>query len=150
MTDRERWTIYPLLFLTLGIAVKDRIIDTVQCGTLVVHDRQGHQQIVIEATPQGGLIRADGGKSQIGLVLGHTDRLAGLMFVDAQGKLHSPSLVIQTQDGPGERKRSGPADRTEPGRADESAPAADNTETPSGDGEPSIDPANSQPPTPNP
>lgn len=107
MTDRERWTIYPLLFLTLGIAVKDRIIDTVQCGTLVVRDRQGHQQVVIEATPQGGLIRADAGKSQIGLLLGHTDRLAGLMFVDEKGKLHSPSLVIQTSSPSGGKQREG-------------------------------------------
>jgi hypothetical protein len=149
MTDRERWTIYPLLFLTLGIAVKDRIIDTVQCGTLVVRDRQGHQQIVIEATPQGGLIRADAGKSQIGLLLGHTDRLAGLMFIDAQGKLHSPSLVIQTPDGQGEGKRRGRADGPKTGGAGESPSAADEAKTPTGDGEPSIDRANPQSPTPN-
>jgi hypothetical protein len=148
MTDRERWTIYPLLFLTLGIAVKDRIVDTVQCGTLVVRDRQGHQQVIIEATPAGGIIRADAGKSQIGLLLGHTDRLAGLMFVDEQGKLHSPSLVIQTPNS-GEQKRSARAGRLDMERADESGPAADNAESPAADGQPSIDPG-AQPPTPNP
>ena len=37
MTDRERWTVYPLLFLALGIAVKDKVlpssvdVDQVSC-----------------------------------------------------------------------------------------------------------------------
>ncbi len=26
MTDRERWTVYPLLFLALGIAAKDKLL----------------------------------------------------------------------------------------------------------------------------
>jgi hypothetical protein len=135
MTDRERWTIYPLLFLTLGIAVKDRIIDTVQCGTLVVRDRQGHQQVIIEATPSGGIIRADAGKSQIGLLLGHTDRLAGLMFVDEQGKLHSPSLVIQTPPASGGKQREGR------GKDRESPPGQPGHEAspPATDGEPQPD-----------
>ncbi|HTM56293.1 MAG TPA: hypothetical protein VL175_19845 [Pirellulales bacterium] len=132
MTDRERWTIYPLLFLTLGIAVKDRIIDTVQCGTLVVRDRQGHQQVIIEATPQGGLIRADAGNSQIGLLLGHTDRLAGLMFVDEKGKLHSPSLVIQTSSASDGKQREGRGkDReSQPGQGGHEAAAPDATGEP--------------------
>ena len=34
MTDRERWTIYPLLFLTLGIAVRDKISKSITTENL--------------------------------------------------------------------------------------------------------------------
>ena len=92
MTDRERWTVYPLLFLTLGIAVKDRIVnlsnvDTVLCNTLVVHDRKGKEQVVITSTPAGGLVRTHGTKTGINVLVGHSENLAGLMFVDATGNL---------------------------------------------------------------
>ena len=93
MTDRERWTIYPLLFLTLGIAVKDRLTDTVQCGTLGVRDRQGNQQVIVTSTPSGGLVRAQGTKDKIDVLMGHVENYAGLMFVDASGKLHGPRII---------------------------------------------------------
>ena len=101
MTDRERWTVYPLLFLTLGIAVKDRIInlsnvDTVLCNTIKVHDRSGKEQVVITSTPAGGLIRTHGAKTGINLLVGHSESLAGLMFVDASGNLYSGPAVVQT------------------------------------------------------
>ena len=40
MTDRERWTVYPLLFLALGISLKDKLArsvetDRIECKTLV-------------------------------------------------------------------------------------------------------------------
>ncbi len=40
MTDRERWTVYPLLFLALSMSLKDKLTrfvstDTVECKTLV-------------------------------------------------------------------------------------------------------------------
>lgn len=43
MTDRERWTVYPLLFLTLGISLKDKVMrsvetDRVACKTLVCEE----------------------------------------------------------------------------------------------------------------
>jgi hypothetical protein len=92
MTDRERWTVYPLLFLTLGIAVKDKIAgrstaDTVLCNTLVVHDRKGKEQVVISSSPVGGQVVTLGGKNALGVLVGHTDKLAGLMFVDGRGRL---------------------------------------------------------------
>jgi hypothetical protein len=115
MTDRERWTVYPLLFLTLGIAVKDRIVDTVQCSRLVVRDRQGTEQVVIAATPAGsalvvrdpkgveqviisatsagGLVRAQGTKTGVNVVLGHTEEIAGLMLYDARGHFMGPGVV---------------------------------------------------------
>lgn len=70
MTDRERWTIYPLLFLALGIAVKDKLFHEVktdnvfskklQCNSLIVTDQQGSEQVLITATPSGGLVRTRG------------------------------------------------------------------------------------------
>ena len=35
MTDRERWTIYPLLFLALGIAVKDKLFHEVKTDNVL-------------------------------------------------------------------------------------------------------------------
>ena len=36
MTERDRWIIYPLLFLALGAALKDKITGTIECNHLVV------------------------------------------------------------------------------------------------------------------
>jgi hypothetical protein len=100
MTDRERWTVYPLLFLTLGIAVKDKLlrlsnVDTVLCNTLVVHDGKGNEKVVIASTPAGGLVRAQGTKTGLSVLVGHANDYAGVMFLDTHGNLH-PSLAIQT------------------------------------------------------
>jgi hypothetical protein len=98
MTDRERWTVYPLLFLTLGIAVKDKLIslsnvDTVLCRTLVVHDRAGKEQVVITSNPGGGLVRTQGTKTGINVLVGHLESAAGLFFVDAGGNVYSRSFT---------------------------------------------------------
>jgi hypothetical protein len=59
MTERERWTVYPLLFLALGIAVKDKVVNqlsisnvrcrTVVCEALQVDDPQGGDRVIINA-----------------------------------------------------------------------------------------------------
>jgi hypothetical protein len=132
MNDRERWTVYPLLFLTLGIAVKDKIVrltdaDTVNCQRLIVHDRQNRPQVIIASTPDGGLltdaetiacrrliVQDEHGRRQVvigstsaggvlrtidaagglDVLLGHSDRVEGLMFVDQAGNLHNPSIIV--------------------------------------------------------
>lgn len=104
MTDRERWAVYPLLFLTLGIAVKDKLVgvvhvDNVQCKNLLcnavlVTDRQGKQQVVVTSTAGGGLVRTLGNAGQVEVMVGHTRQLAGLLFVNAEGNLHSGSIAI--------------------------------------------------------
>lgn len=98
MTDRERWTVYPLLFLTLGIAIKDKLVgvvnvDNVQCksllcNTLVVTDQERKQQVVIASDSEGGFVRTYGNKNRLQVVLGNTDRLAGLIFIDPEGGVH--------------------------------------------------------------
>ncbi len=84
MTERERWTVYPLLFLALGIAVKDKVVrvadvDTVQCNRLVVQDRQGKEQAVLAATPTGSVMRA-------GVIDSDSSRTGRLVVHDRQGR----------------------------------------------------------------
>ena len=120
MTDRERWTVYPLLFLTLGIAVKDKIVgrstaDTVLCSTLVVHDRKGKEQVVISSTPDGGQVVTLGGKNALGVLVGHTEKLAGLMFVDGRGRLiRSLATMPASAVAPTEVHRAGPESQEPP------------------------------------
>ena len=50
MSSRERWTIYPLLFLALGVALRDKLTSTVDsrfitCEELDVVDRHGQLQM---------------------------------------------------------------------------------------------------------
>ena len=41
MTNRERWIVYPLLFMTLGIALRDKIIPPAQLGHLGLQFQAG-------------------------------------------------------------------------------------------------------------
>lgn len=82
MSSRERWTVYPLLFLTLGIALKDKITreittNKVSCKAVWVTDHEGKPQ----------------------LVMGHgPNRLLGMMFVDEAGKIvPGPSIIVQSR-----------------------------------------------------
>lgn len=98
MTDRERWTVYPLLFMALGITVKDKIVklvdvDNIRCSKLVVTDRGGKDRVVIASNPAGGIVQLHGDKNVRNIVLGYADNLAGLIFVDAHGHWTSPFAV---------------------------------------------------------
>jgi hypothetical protein len=98
MTDRERWTVYPLLFLTMGIAIKDKLpgpvrIDDLRskaifCQELIVTDPQGGEQVLISSNANGGFVRTVGKRNELRTILGNSDRHAGLMFVDPQGSVH--------------------------------------------------------------
>ncbi len=140
MSNRERWTVYPLIFLTLGIALKDKLVklvnvDLVACKRLVVTDQKGHAEVIITSTPAGGFIRTDSPRGSV--ALGHSDNLAGLMFIDPQGKLVlPPSIVVPT--GPQRRQPSNPA----PGSGDRSP--AEQGDIPNPHGAQPAD--NSQPP----
>jgi hypothetical protein len=102
MTDRERWTVYPLLFLALGIAVKDKLPGPVRiddlhskavfCRELIVTDQQGKEQVFIAANDNGGYIRTTGNKNDLRTVVGNSELAAGLMFVDPQGRIHPGSV----------------------------------------------------------
>jgi hypothetical protein len=130
MTERERWAVYPLLFLTLGIAVKDKIIGVVRvenvqcrnllCNTVLVTDPQGKQQVVVSSTPGGGVVRTLGNAPQLDVLVGHTQHLAGLMFVDAEGNIRSPTLAVPTGLSP--HAKPEPAADSEPAASGEKAP----------------------------
>jgi hypothetical protein len=55
MTERERWTVYPLLFLALGVALKDKMVRSVNtdevhakkvvCSELVVAEPGSNKQV---------------------------------------------------------------------------------------------------------
>jgi hypothetical protein len=57
MTSRERWTVYPLLFLALGMGLRNRQMDVmhykaIQCEELEVIDKQGNPVAVLGTTPK--------------------------------------------------------------------------------------------------
>jgi hypothetical protein len=92
MSNRERWTVYPLLFMTLGIALTDKVTrqvntDLVRCKTLLVTDRQGNPRVIVTPTAEGGIVEAHAANSGINVVLGQTNAMAGLMFSDASHRL---------------------------------------------------------------
>jgi hypothetical protein len=94
MTDRERWTVYPLIFLTLGIALKDKLVEAVDlqcrnlfCNAVVVIDQKGKEQALLASDAEGGLVRTRGTKNGLTLVLGNTDEVGGLMSIDPQGRI---------------------------------------------------------------
>src|SRR5689334_18593989 len=64
MTDRERWTVYPLLFLALGVSLKDKMLRSVNtdevhakkvvCSELLVAGQDG----VVDVRAAGGNLQA--------------------------------------------------------------------------------------------
>jgi hypothetical protein len=154
MTDRERWTVYPLLFLALGVSLKDKLSPTVNmknlncetmvckellvsnsqgvvglraaggnlqannlicnamtvtdskgkqrvsitnggvqaanmvCGALVIPDAQGKEAAAVSANDHGGFVRTHGKETGTVSFLGNTERIAGLLFIDAKGGVH--------------------------------------------------------------
>jgi hypothetical protein len=112
MNSRERWTVYPLLFLTLGIALTDKLTRQVQtdrviskhllqtdrviCKNLLVTDGQGKAQVVLGSTSGGGIVQTQGNGPGLNVVLGHYPTVAGLWFTNANDVPVGPSLIIPT------------------------------------------------------
>jgi hypothetical protein len=76
MNERERWIVYPLLFLALGASLRDKIIKTtesqrIKCQGLVVVDSEDRPLLVLgaeqfpEMTPMRDVIRVDQIESQV-------------------------------------------------------------------------------------
>jgi hypothetical protein len=131
MTDRERWTVYPLLFLVLGITVKDKLarparFDSIRCGSLVVEDHAGKDRVLIGSNPAGGIIQLNGDRDVRSVLFGYANNVAGLMYVDPQGNpsrwLVIPTVVPRKSplNGPGEANRAAagekPADSDPPAK----------------------------------
>ncbi|REK12014.1 MAG: hypothetical protein DWQ37_13425 [Planctomycetota bacterium] len=144
MTDRERWTVYPLLFLTMGIAIKDKLgpvrIDDLQsekivcqelvakkqqakaivCQELIVIDENGREQVSLRVSTNGGLVRTIGKGGRQNL-LGHLEGLGGLAFLDRQGDVQRGSLLYSV---PAERPAANEDDAGAPEEANSSEDAS--------------------------
>ena len=125
MNSRERWTVYPLLFLTLGIALTDKLTrqiqtDRVICKNLLVTDRQGKPQVVVTATAGGGIVQTQANGPGLNVVLGHYPTVAGLWFTNANDVPVGPSLIFPTP----RRQRPHPEATPPAGPPAEEAPPA--------------------------
>src|SRR5271170_1647078 len=73
MSDRERWTVYPLLFLALGVALRSSGMfgptKQVLCHRLRIEGTEGKPAIDLLALPQGGVIQVIGANGQPQVVL---------------------------------------------------------------------------------
>jgi hypothetical protein len=99
MTDRERWIVYPLLLLTMGISLrgkayptkkvdadrvesKDLHADRIECDELIVTGLDGKPAVVLGSSKSGGLVTAISADHALELTLGHFERTSSL-FVEA-------------------------------------------------------------------
>jgi hypothetical protein len=68
MSERERWIVYPLLFLTMGIALRDKVIqpisDEVRCRRLAVYDENDRK--VAELAPMAVTLPGTGEQAHAG------------------------------------------------------------------------------------
>jgi hypothetical protein len=73
MSDRERWIVYPLLVLSLALAVKDRYdawqgtseFNVLVCRTLLVQNEVGEVQAVIQENTRGAAELSLAGKGEL-------------------------------------------------------------------------------------
>jgi len=106
MSTRERWTIYPLLFLALGAALRDKLTASVDsrfvtCEDLEIVDHQGQVQlrltshdgasgkltvfergdprVVITSNKAGGAVTAVDNEKNLFITLGHEGTQSGVM-----------------------------------------------------------------------
>lgn len=116
MSTRERWIVYPLLFMTLGIALKDKIVrrlstDQVECRALIVTDGRGHERVIVGSNSDGGLVHTRSARNGVDVSVGHFDvyQRAGLLItptnssVPLRGSILIPSVLPRR----GEQPRAG-------------------------------------------
>ena len=87
MSERERWIVYPLLFLTLGVAMRDKMLKRVGtdaiiaehvqagevvCERLVIRSRSGRPAVAIteDLKTRSGRIETYNQRQQVTGVLG--------------------------------------------------------------------------------
>ncbi len=114
MNDRERWIIYPLLFLALGSAVVDKLMPrdatfaTLECEALVISN-DPLQRRRLEIDPQGITALAENGSQEsIGFRLGANGQLVAAQVVATQGVVapQVTSQVWHVVDSQGRRLQS--------------------------------------------
>jgi hypothetical protein len=85
MSDRERWIVYPLLFLAIGMSLRDKQLPTKKVLTqkLVVLNDKDVPVVEVGATAEGnGAISVRRGDREFSLTLSHETTESGL-YVDS-------------------------------------------------------------------
>jgi hypothetical protein len=83
MNERERWIVYPLLFLALGAALRDKLFDqtrtkSLECQELTVSAENGGGQPPVALARIGAIDRSPTDKTPAGQML-----LNGQLFVES-------------------------------------------------------------------
>jgi hypothetical protein len=83
MSDRERWIIYPLVIVTLGMYWRDKFMPTEKLMThqLLVLNKNDEPVVTINSSDDGGLVRVSRDDGSLDLVLGHKGSSSSL-FVE--------------------------------------------------------------------
>lgn len=74
MTERERWIVYPLLFLALGAALRDKLSEhtktkTIECQELIVYGDEGAGQQPVPLVQIGSVKRTSADSPHLGQIL---------------------------------------------------------------------------------
>lgn len=119
MSTRERWIVYPLIFLTLGIALRDKLTYRVRtneieaqrvvcnqlvakhqidCQTMVVHSPKGNPVAVIgtDAATQGGLIETFSSQGVPQVRIQSTEGSGVVTAIDQAGKTVTLGCINKT------------------------------------------------------
>jgi hypothetical protein len=97
MSDRERWTVYPLLFLAIGLALRNNVemqddghgseAAVVRCKALEVMGPEGKPTVTITSSSKGdGLIETGNAEGELQARLGGNTTGATLELLDREGK----------------------------------------------------------------
>jgi len=74
MSERERWIVYPLLFLALGAALRDKLSEQtrtkhIECQELVVYGEDRPGQPPVPLVQIGAMQRSNGGAPHLGQIV---------------------------------------------------------------------------------
>jgi len=100
MSDRERWIVYPLLFLAIGLAMRNDLamqdeehggeVDVVRCKALEVVGPEGKPTATISTNSNGdGFLETGSASGEVQTRLGANVSGATLELLDRAGKLYA-------------------------------------------------------------
>jgi hypothetical protein len=108
MTSRERWTVYPLLFLALGMQFRNKVVGietkVVQCESLTITDQNGRPVAGLHsAPPNAGRLEFYDADGKVMLVAGTSfDAKAGFLQIQStSSKNRLPALTLAANDSGG-------------------------------------------------
>jgi len=88
MSERERWIVYPLLFLALGAALRDKLIDrtlskSIVCQELIVYGDESAGRAPVKLVEIGAANQSSTGAPQVGQVFINGQLLAKQVQAEA-------------------------------------------------------------------